>query len=136
LDAGAKTNHENSSGNRALRLASSDGHLEHVRLLLDFGADPNIADNDGWTPLMRATDNSYLKIMRVLLEGGARVSSLYKDGRTVLFNARTTVTAQLLLQHGADPRIKNKLRKTAFQYYLSSHASATRHLFENWTIPM
>jgi len=133
LDAGSKMNHQNSRGNSALYYASLYGHLDNVRLLLDFGADPNLANNGGYRPLMGATRKNYLEIVRLLIAGGAQVNSINNDGETALFYAESDEAVQLLFEHGADPRDKSNTGKTAFQHYRASAATATRHLFENWT---
>jgi len=71
--------------------------------------------------------------MRLLLEGGAQVNSITNYGYTALFGLRSAEGAQLLFQHGSDPRIKDSDGKTAFQHYYPALIADTRHLFENWT---
>jgi len=57
-----------------LHAASSEGHLEIVRILLGRGADVDIADYLDWTPLRIAYDYGHLKVMRLLLDYGANVN--------------------------------------------------------------
>ena len=48
--------------------ASSKGHLEVVRALLDAKAEVNKADNDGRTPLYQALSNKHPEIAALLRE--------------------------------------------------------------------
>ena len=54
-----------------LWIASQNGHLEVVRLLVDAGADKDKAHNDGWTPLHRACFKGHVEVVRLLVEAGA-----------------------------------------------------------------
>ena len=53
-------------------LASSNGHLEVVKYLLDKGADINAKDNDCKTALMLASYNGYLEVAEFLKANGAK----------------------------------------------------------------
>lgn len=56
-------------------LASENGRVAAVRLLLASGADAGAADADGWTPLAFAARGGHLSIAKELLDAGARVDS-------------------------------------------------------------
>eukprot|EP00439_Symbiodinium_sp_Y106_P023855 s1984_g2.t3 len=89
-----------------LRLASCNGHVEIVRLLLEAGADKDLADNDGYTPLISASSRGHVEIARLLLEAGANKDMATSDGATALMFASgrgDVEVARLLLQAGADP---------------------------------
>jgi len=60
-----------------LHVAIAKGHIETVRVLLEYGADPNLKDPQGWTPLHWALHvASSITIVHMLLEGGARMREL------------------------------------------------------------
>ena len=61
----------------ALALASQNGHLEIVRLLLDAGEDPNrfnpVGGHSHSTPLHQAAGNGHLEVVKLLVERGANL---------------------------------------------------------------
>ena len=86
----------------ALRLASREGHLEIVKLLIENGANINAKDNDGETALMRASYNGHLEVVKYLIENGADVN--IKDnyyGITALDFARDEEIKEVLRKAGA-----------------------------------
>jgi ankyrin repeat protein len=59
-----------------LNIASHNGYLEIVQLLLDYGADIKTANNNkGWTPLYNASKSGYLKIVQLLLDRSADIKA-------------------------------------------------------------
>ena len=56
----------NNEGYTALMLASVNGRIEVLRLLLDAGADKNMADNDGDTAAMLASLRGHVDIVSLL----------------------------------------------------------------------
>lgn len=74
-----------------LHTASSRGHTDLIKVLIEAGADVNTPDEDGETPLHRAmsTKNNY-KTARLLIEHGADLATVAVGNRTPLhtiFNA-------------------------------------------------
>ena len=72
--AGVRANRDfaTSNGVTALFLASQNGHLEVLRLLLESRADKGKAiRNYGETVLILASENGHLEVVRLLLEFGA-----------------------------------------------------------------
>ena len=55
-------------GWNSLAWAADKGHLEVVRLLLDYGADINWVDNDGNTALFWAVNNGHVDVVQKMLE--------------------------------------------------------------------
>ena len=60
-----------SSFSRPALLASDNGRLEAVKLLLKHKADINARNNNGDTPLIRAANNGHFDVVRFLVEKGA-----------------------------------------------------------------
>jgi hypothetical protein len=85
LNQGADVNLQSeSNGYTPLTWASSRGHTEVVRLLLEAGADVNVAANDGQTALMRAADYGHAETLRLLIDSGADVNAKSNNGITAL----------------------------------------------------
>jgi ankyrin repeat protein len=90
LDAGAEVNESapykyisktNNKGNRALSIASSKGHFELVKLLLENNAEPNLVDANKFLPIYFATEKGYLNIVKILIKYGSviNVESTYGE---------------------------------------------------------
>ena len=79
-----------------LLIASSDGYIEIVRLLLEKGTDVNAKDALGNTALMRAREGTvsdkdvgkgHIEVVKLLLDKGANVNAKNADGLTALMKA-------------------------------------------------
>lgn len=122
--------------------AAEFGHVDVVRLLLDWGVDPNSKDingegaeqNEGKTPLMRACMNGHNPTARILLDRGADPNLQEKDGKAALSWAAVNghrSTVRLLLEHGGDVMQKDKYGYTAFNSAsMHSHNDIAQLLLE------
>jgi ankyrin repeat protein len=106
-----------SSGRTALGLAARFGHDAIVRLLLEHGAEVEAVDNDGETALHDATFGGHLTVMEVLVvQGHANVDAQDSSGQTPLMMAAEygeDEAVHLLVQKGADVKLKDELGRTA-----------------------
>jgi ankyrin repeat protein len=82
-------------GMTALELAIEHMHVEVARYLLEVGASVNSCNEYGQTPLHGAVD----------IEIEAAIQQSDREGWSV---PMTTALTSLLLQHGADPTLKDK----------------------------
>ena len=57
-------------------MASAEGEVEVVGLLLEAGADKNLADADGSTALTQASDNGHVEVVRLLRNRGSKATRL------------------------------------------------------------
>jgi beta-lactamase regulating signal transducer with metallopeptidase domain len=78
LRAGANVNctTDNGQAGNPLIGAAQEGHLEAVRLLLDWGADPNLVIRDDGTPLIAAARDGRTDVVALLLDRGARIDQI------------------------------------------------------------
>jgi ankyrin repeat protein len=61
-------------------MASQQGHVDVVRVLVEHGADINKAANDGGaTPLYIASYDGHVDVVRVLLEQGADINKTWNN---------------------------------------------------------
>ncbi len=87
-----------------LRIASQDGHINGVKLLIKAGADLNQTRNDGSTSLFMASQNGHAKAVEILVKAGADLNQT-RGGVTPLFMASKNGHAevvQILVKAGAD----------------------------------
>nr|XP_033808844.1 ankyrin repeat domain-containing protein 63 [Geotrypetes seraphini]XP_033808845.1 ankyrin repeat domain-containing protein 63 [Geotrypetes seraphini] len=73
LDKGAHVNEEDERGRTALSLACELGHLDTVKLLVQFNADPEIPDRDGNGPLIYAASAGHSAVLEFLLRAFKRL---------------------------------------------------------------
>ncbi|WP_413818305.1 ankyrin repeat domain-containing protein [Thiomonas sp.] len=103
----------NPSGENALMIASLQGDLDIVKLMVDKGAEVN---KPGWTPLSYAATRGHTEIVKYLLEHSAYIDAAAPNGSTPLMMAAYfgyDGTVKLLLEEGADPKLKNAMGFTA-----------------------
>lgn len=100
-------------GETLLMLAAINNHLSLADKLIAKGADIN---KPGWTALHYAASKGYTKMIRLLLDQQAYVDAESPNGTTPLMMAAgysNEMSVKLLLEEGADPRIRNKLGLSA-----------------------
>ena len=59
----------------AIHLASSSGHADIVKILIEAGSPLDDVDRFGRSPLMWATKGRHVEVVKVLLQAGASVTS-------------------------------------------------------------
>jgi ankyrin repeat protein len=104
LEKGADVNIKSFRELSPLHLATFNGTLQMVKLLLANGADVNAEDFYQWTALMNAIYLGSIELVEILLKSGADVNAKNSEGRTSLFIAENlghTEIAQKLKAAGA-----------------------------------
>jgi ankyrin repeat protein len=92
-----------------LHVASENGRLGVVRVLLEHGVDPNARDAHNATPTHLASvpawEGESLDVIRLLLQYGSNIHALDNEGQTAFMRAtkkgRRRIM-QLLLENGAE----------------------------------
>ena len=106
----------NESGNTALIIASENGNLDAVRMLLSYEADLSLKDRSGSNALIRAARKGYFDVVEELLFRKANINSVGQHGRTALMEAAENDqvrVVKLLIKKGAKPSVKDNSGKTA-----------------------
>src|SRR5260370_974559 len=103
LKAGADPNERGPQGETPLMLASRNGNLEAIKLLLDRKADVNAKDKlRGTTALMWAIEQAHPAAAKLLIEHGADIRvATNPDTRNARNNLANTVTQRLNSPFGA-----------------------------------
>ncbi|CAN0896474.1 26S proteasome non-ATPase regulatory subunit 10 [Linum grandiflorum] len=97
-----------------LHVASSSGHLEAVKILLEVEGSESVVnstDEEGWAPLHSAASIGSAPIVEILLSKGADVNLKNDGGRTALHYAASKgwlKIAEVLIAHGAKLNVKDK----------------------------
>lgn len=106
----------------AMMLAALQGDIDLVRRLIDKGAEVNKA---GWAPLHYAAANGHDEVVQLLVDHSAYIDAGAPNGTTPLMMAARgnhISTMKVLLDAGADPRIKNQIGLTALAFAKKYHA--------------
>lgn len=92
-------------GATPLFLASQEGHIDLVRLLIANGASLELSDEDGISPLYIASYQGHADVVEILLNAGADPNQLGKDSTSALYIAAQEGYAQIvqmLAERGAN----------------------------------
>ena len=99
-----------------LMIASLKGQTDIVRKLVARDADVN---KTGWAPLHYAATNGHVEIMQILLDEHAYIDAESPNKSTPLMMAAkygSPAAVKLLLEAGADPRLRNELGLSAIEF--------------------
>jgi len=117
LNHGAKVNARSCGGQTALGYATEWDYADTARLLIQRGADVNAADDSGGTPLFEAATHGDSVLAQDFLKAGANPNARDILGDVPLWYAELGApnidTARVLLEHGADPTIRDNAGLTA-----------------------
>jgi ankyrin repeat protein len=146
LDSGAEIDHRNEGGRSALFSAASQGDLIAVQFLLDHGATTRTLDSQGRN-LIHAVfppgpaPTAFLDdgrdstaLLQLFLEAGVDINQKDRFGRTPLFGAITRAeftNVQFLLQHGANPDVKDIEDRMAMSFLPKSLPAASIARFDD-----
>ncbi|MBS0304216.1 MAG: ankyrin repeat domain-containing protein [Proteobacteria bacterium] len=104
---GLEVDAANAAGETPLMIAALHGESAWVQRLLARGA---AVQRKGWTPLHYAAAGPEPRLIALLLARGAAIDARAPNGTTALMMAAgygAIDGAALLLEHGADPRVRN-----------------------------
>jgi ankyrin repeat protein len=106
---GADVNASEANGWVPLHLAAEKGNLSLAKMLVEKGAKTNVKNRHGETPLHFAAQAGHNDMVEFLLAKGALINAMRDSGATPLIYAvEHPKTVKLLLDRGADPKIKEK----------------------------
>jgi ankyrin repeat protein len=127
VDRGAKIDAEGDDWNEKgddvrrtpLHVASGNGRLEVVRLLLEHRANVNYQDNDGKSALHLASRHPSSDVARLLLDRGANINASSTRGKTALHEASEfgqVAAVELFLERGVNVNVQTKSGRTPLHY--------------------
>ncbi len=115
LKAGADIKTADSDSDNVLMYAALYSTVDCMQLLLQKGADPNAKNKLGETAILWCTHD--LQKTKLLLDHKADVNSKTTTGNTAFLAAcvgpSQTEMIRLMLQHGADPLVRNNRKSTS-----------------------
>lgn len=88
IEGGVDVNTSLGDGYSLLMMASRNGNLDSVRILLARGAHPNDRSGSGFTALISAAAGGHADVVKVLLDTGASMSGVTIGGNTAIDVAR------------------------------------------------
>jgi ankyrin repeat protein len=119
-DAGMLCNARTSEGTPLISIATRNDCADKVAWLYEQGADINAISTDrGYSPVMDAVWRKNLKITEYLISKGADLNFISSDGQPIMVLAVGNGDAkivELLLNHGADPDLKDSMGMSARTY--------------------
>ncbi len=103
--------HLTETGWNLMHWACYGGHVQIVKLFLDYDANLNIETNDGWTSLQLAAFKNHIEVAKTLLaKKTADLNQITTKGTALHVAAKNAKPemVSLLLEHKADPELKDE----------------------------
>ncbi len=124
-------------GYTLLHWAALNGNADLVALLMTYDLNPQHMSKKGITPLMQAAAGDHVGVMkRIVAECGMiAIHAQCKEGWTALHKATANkkVSAALwLVEHGADPYLRNQHGKSACSMALELNQNRLHDLLSEW----
>ena len=82
---GFNVNDKDVDGNTGLIHASTEGHTEVVKILVEKGARLNHAEKRGYTALMAASENGHTEVVKLLLDKRVHLDVVEKSNNTAIY---------------------------------------------------
>mgnify|MGYP002725625753 CR=1 FL=1 len=117
--------------------ACQKGDLDRVKELLQKKSSFNGFNSDRSTPLTCAAENDHFEIVKLLVKEGAELNKLHPKGATALMKAAFAGNERIvdyLIEKGADPTIKTKLKETAAEYAKGGGHSILEEKLRNFEV--
>ena len=120
LKQGERPDTQDAIGWTPLMVAAAENHIDIVNLMLEYGANVNIENVWGRTALHFASRYGFTDIVTTLVKNGAIVNANNDHSRqpplfsAIEYNHKDVV--QVLLEHGADIKLKNGDNLTPLEY--------------------
>lgn len=117
--------------------AAFEGDFDLVKKILSTNVDPNSGDDTGLTPLHMAIQQKHVNVIHLLLDSGADINQPDKNGNiplwTAIHNWRQELDViLLLLEHGADPTIKNHHGNAVMAVLENSNSLEVKPYIQKW----
>ncbi|CAF0860216.1 unnamed protein product [Didymodactylos carnosus] len=122
----SKDDKRNKKGETLIHQAVIKGDIERVKKLIMNGHAVNTKDFNSWTPLHEASASGNIPLMEILIKSGANINAPGGEDHLpplhdLIINEKPNDCIKILIENGADPSVKDKKGRTAFDLVSSSN---------------
>ena len=128
VENGAMVNAQDNRGQSSLQTSILRDAGEVSRFLIENDADIHKVDKDGQSPLHYAAEWESLETVVLLLAKGSKVNAQDNDGNTALHVTNDPDVCEILVEHGGDLSLRNKLGKPAREQRLDMEKEEYRDI--------
>ena len=123
IQANANIEARNRYNNTPLHFAAYSGKSDAINAMIQAKANIKATNNAGQTPLHMAANCDNSDTINALIQAKANIAAIDNDGNTPLHIAATSYPEieKLLINHGANLSVQNKLGQTSLQRLTNNH---------------
>ena len=130
IESGADINAKNTNGQSVL---FSSARVEITKFLLENGADAGVIDKTGNTPLhIIGTKNMHIEAIRTIIDFNELPNFPQSEKVNEEAINEQLGVVKLLIEHGANPNLKNKAGKTALDFAIEGGFEQIIEFFSNY----